>query len=112
MLADSVVFNCTLIVFEKSRSIALALRPHCSTSKVPFGCLECAKLYRTVKVLFWLRYQSILPNDAMALLSLVMGPFSFGSLNFVAKKFTSAGSIRLGLFCLVCVKYCWSQAPK
>ena len=38
--AEIVVFNCRLTVLEKSRSMALALRPHCSTSKVPFGCLE------------------------------------------------------------------------
>ena len=55
---------------------------------------------------FELAYQSILPSVAIALFSRVIGPFSLGSLNFVAKKFTSRGSIRLGLFCFVCVKYC------
>src|SRR5207248_294758 len=102
----NVVFNCVLAVFEKSRSIALALRPHCSTSKVPLGCFARAKLYRAVKRFFGLMYQSIFPSVAIALFSRVIGPFSFGSPSFVAKKFTSVGSIRLGLFCLVCVKNC------
>ena len=42
--ARCVVFNCKLMVLAKSRSMALALRPHCSTSKVPLGCRACAKL--------------------------------------------------------------------
>ena len=40
---------------------------------------------------FGLAYQSILPSVAVALLSRVIGPFSFGSWNFVAKKLTSVG---------------------
>ena len=39
-------------------------------------------------------YQSILPSVAIALFSRVMGPFSLGSPSLVAKKFTSAGSMR------------------
>ena len=51
---------------------------------------------------FGLAYQSILPSVAVALLSRVIGPFSFGSLNLVAKKLTSArvdavGVVLLGL---------------
>src|SRR3954447_12992240 len=103
MVAVKVVLSWVLMVLEKSRSTALALRPHESTSKVPLGCLARAKLYRAVNRFFWLAYQSIFPRVAIALFSRVMGPFSFGSPNLVAKKLTSTGSMRLGLFCLVCV---------
>jgi hypothetical protein len=51
-----------------------------------------------------LAYQSIFPRVAVALFSCVIGPFSWGSLNLLAKKLTGAGSMRLGSFCLVWVK--------
>jgi hypothetical protein len=38
VLPDSVESSDPEIAFEKSRSSPLALRPHESTSKVPFSC--------------------------------------------------------------------------
>jgi len=101
MPAEIVVLSCRLIALEKSRSMALALAPHCCTSKRAVRLPRAARkiIARSEQVLR-AGIQSILPRVAMALFSRVIGAFSLGSLNLVAKKVHQCGVDAVGVVLL------------